>query len=355
MGFGFDDLLSIPTAGAYTAAKQATGFKGLGPQTTPGAVADGAGGLVDDYMNVGKNHAQPNSFQYTDPTWGGSPGQADYFANQGLNMAGAAQNVANGAGNSAQWAAEAMRGGYGPQQQAFQAQSNPGQVAQEYASRGIQSNALGMAQDAAQGNAPSVAQGMMNQGLNTAMANQQAIAGGARGAGALALAGTNMAANNANLQANAFSQGGQLRAQEMATARDQFGNLSGQQRQQDQTLMGQGNQMNQYNATNQQNANQQNLDRDVTFRTGMGGVANQFTNNQSNALATGTNALGTAMKPYDTSQDAAVKMQGLRGTSYDTNQQTLAGISGANAAAKAGQQGKVVDAFTGFLSNGLKK
>jgi hypothetical protein len=175
----------------------------------------------------------------------------------------------------------------------------------------------------------------MNQGMNTAMANQQAIAGGARGAGALALAGGNMAGNNAAMQSQAFNQGGQLRAQEMATARDQYGNLSTQHRGQDQSRIGQTNDMSKFNAGQTQSADVQNKTNDITFRGTMGNLATGSMTAGAGAINAGSGALNTAMHPHDEVMASGTKMQGLRGTSSDTHEELTAGIVGGNADRKA--------------------
>ncbi len=321
----------------------------------PGEIGDAVGPVVDDFMNSGKNRFDGDQhFDPQDPMYGGDPSKAGYLSDVGLGQTRQASDLIQGAGNNAQWMSEAMRGGYGPQEQVFHGQEDQGQVANEYASRGIQSNALGLAQSAAQGNQPSAAQYMMNSGLNTAMANQQAIAGGARGAGAMALAGGNMAGNNAALQSQAFNQGGQMRAQEMAQARDMYGNLSTQQRGQDQSRIGQGNQLSEFNAGQSQLGSQHSLDRDVNFRTGMANGATGSLNAGSGAINAGTGALGQAMHPFDQQLTSGTQMMGIRGTSFDAGKDRAAGISSANAAARAAQGQKPIDAFTGMMSNGLK-
>jgi hypothetical protein len=112
-----------------------------------------------------------------------------------------------------------------------------------------QAGAMELARGAAMGQAPSAAAYQMQAGLNAAGAQQAAQAGGARGAAGLAMAQGNAASNVANMQQNAFTAAGQLRAQEMAEARGLYGGLAGQMRQQDQNRLGMGNQMSQFNST----------------------------------------------------------------------------------------------------------
>lgn len=79
-----------------------------------------------------------------------------------------------------------------------------------------------LAQQAATGQAPSVAQAQLQQGLNAANATQQGAAGGARGPAGLAMAQMNANANMAQNQQAVSGQAAQLRAQEMATGRQQL-------------------------------------------------------------------------------------------------------------------------------------
>jgi hypothetical protein len=92
---------------------------------------------------------------------------------------------------------------------------------------------------------------MLQGGLDRAIAAQQAGAGSARGAAALANAQGNAGANMANLQQNAFTEAGRLRAGEIANYTGMYGGLAGQQRGQDQNRLNMGNQMSQFNAQNQ--------------------------------------------------------------------------------------------------------
>lgn len=100
-------------------------------------------------------------------------------------------------------------------------------------SRGSQQDALSLMQSAAYGNAPSVAAMQQQQGLNAAIASQQAMAAGARGPGGLAMGQYNAAANTGALQQGSIGQAAMLRAQEMAQARGAYGELAGGIRAQD--------------------------------------------------------------------------------------------------------------------------
>lgn len=99
--------------------------------------------------------------------------------------------------------------------------------------RGQQQDALGMMRQAALGNAPSVAAIQQKQGMESALRGQQAMAAGARGSAGLAGAQYNAAMNAGALQQSAVGQASQLRAGEMAQARDAYGNMTNSIRGQD--------------------------------------------------------------------------------------------------------------------------
>ncbi len=93
-------------------------------------------------------------------------------------------------------------------------------------SRGSQTDALGMMRSAALGNAPSVAQLQQQQGIQSALGSQMALAAGARGASGLAQAGYNAAGNTASLQRQGVADNSMLRASEMANARGAYGQMA---------------------------------------------------------------------------------------------------------------------------------
>lgn len=95
-----------------------------------------------------------------------------------------------------------------------------------------QQGALDMMQNAANGSVPSAAQIQTQQNLGTQMANQFALASGLQGRHPGA-AFDAAARGAATAQGTAAGQGAVLRAQEQATARDQYGNAIGQARGQD--------------------------------------------------------------------------------------------------------------------------
>lgn len=92
-------------------------------------------------------------------------------------------------------------------------------------SRGYQQDAIGMMRDAAMGNRPSVAQMQMQQGLDQAMRQQQSMAASARGPAALAMAQYGAAQNSGAAAQDIAAQTSMLRAQEMANALGQYGQM----------------------------------------------------------------------------------------------------------------------------------
>jgi len=95
--------------------------------------------------------------------------------------------------------------------------------AQTNESRGQFLNALNLQQQAAMGQAPSVAQLQQQQGLEQALQAQLAAANSVRGGrGAQIAAARNAAMQGANMQQGLINQAAQLRAQEMAQARGDY-------------------------------------------------------------------------------------------------------------------------------------
>ncbi len=90
-----------------------------------------------------------------------------------------------------------------------------------------QTNALGLMQGAAMGNAPSQASIQMQNGLNQSLAGQIAAANSARGGGAnVALAQRNAAAGGDQMRSQMMGQQAALRANEMAQARGAYSNAA---------------------------------------------------------------------------------------------------------------------------------
>jgi hypothetical protein len=101
-----------------------------------------------------------------------------------------------------------------------------------------QAEGLGMARGAALGQAPSAAALQLQSGQEQALRSQLALAASARGgAGAQMLAGSNAANQAAQIQSMTNQQAALLRAQEIATARQQY--LSGAEEARSQGLTGQ--------------------------------------------------------------------------------------------------------------------
>ncbi len=240
--------------------------------TAAGAVIGGLAGLFggEEESEAPKGPAGPMYVENRDGTLGSSQYIGQYGAPQ-VNWGG----YENGANDYAQlglggfqksmggqdWATQQMQARRGPQASENQFLSD-----QESYSRGYHQNgALQLAQEAAMGQGPSEAAFMMQRGLDQSLAAQQSQMGSARGNAGIALASGNAAANSANLMSQTYGQAGQLRASEMANARGLYGQMSGQQREQDQSRLQMGNQMGQYNAS-----------LNDAYRTGMGGVANAY-------------------------------------------------------------------------------
>lgn len=89
-------------------------------------------------------------------------------------------------------------------------------------SRGQQSNALGLLASAANGNAPSRAEMFGRQQMDQAASGQQSLAASARGPAALAMAQQQAAGNTARAQTDITNSSMQMRADEMARARDAY-------------------------------------------------------------------------------------------------------------------------------------
>lgn len=306
-GFGWDDLLSIPTAGLYSGIKAATGGYSEGG-TTP---LEWMSGQAGDFMNVGKNRYQTGTYNMDTPEYGGKYG-ADNLADVGLQNMYASQR-------GGQFAQNQFQGNRGPQAMEDRELAN-----REAASRyGDQAGSVQLAREAALGQAPSQAAYQLQSGLDRSLAQQQAIAGGARGNAGIALASANANAAGANLQNQAFNQAGQLRAQEMADARNLYGGLASNMRSQDQNRLQMGNQMSQYNA----GLNDQ-------YRLGMGQLANQY--NQS-----GLGWYQASMNPYDKQGQLGMQTGMTNADSYNQAEARRAGISQANTDARARQNDRL--------------
>ncbi len=168
---------------------------GFGGSRYGGNGSDGGGGGGGGGGMGGTPDPRGNAFQ-----WGGAPGMA--AADQGYDRQQAEK--------------------YGNMTAPGLDYQNADQM------RNRQYDALGMMQGAAMGNAPSQAAIMMRQGNDQAIANQMAMAAGARGAGAMAGAQQQAMGNASNMSTQNQNNMGALRAQEMANARQAyFGGASG--------------------------------------------------------------------------------------------------------------------------------
>lgn len=305
LSFGWDDLLSIPTGGAYSAVKQGASLAGV----NAGDIGEG----LKDYSNAGKNNFNSQPYTPNEINWGGHAGDAGNIAQRGFSGMGGSMSNADWANGQAQRDRGAM------------ATENPELSQRETDSRyGDQAGALQLSREAAMGQAPSEAAMQMQLGLNQAAANQSSLAGSARGSAALATAQGNAAGQTAGLQNQAYLQGGALRAQEMANARGQYGQLSSQVRDQDLQRLGQGNQMSQYNA----GLNDQ-------YKLGMGQLGNQY----------GQQGLGwyqAAQNPYNQQAQMDLTREGMAADSYNQANAVNAGVSQAN----ADQRGSMRDKWT---------
>lgn len=89
-------------------------------------------------------------------------------------------------------------------------------------SRGEQGSALGLLRGAAEGTAPSRAEMFGRQQMDQAASGQQSLAASARGPAALAMAQQQAAGNTARAQTDITNSSMQMRADEMARARDLY-------------------------------------------------------------------------------------------------------------------------------------
>lgn len=305
--WGFDDLLSVPTMGLYSAQKQAGGVD----------LSDLGEGMKD-FGNVGKNKFQPTPYDVQPAYWGGDPNAATDYYNIG------AQGLGNSNADAAYFSGQARD--QGPQ--AFENQSLSDN---EATSRGYhQEGALNLALKGALGNQPSEAAYQLQSGLDKAIGGQQSLSGSARGAAGIANASANAGANVAALQNQAFTEAGRLRAQEIAGYTGMYGNLAGQQRSQDQNRLNMGNQMSQFNA---QNTTQRQL--------GFGQLGND-------SRRTSQGYYGQMAQPYNQQLQADLETQQQRASAYNTS----LGLGASIAQGNADQAGAMRDRFAGLAIQG---
>ncbi len=212
----------------------------------------------DKDINIVQGAATPDAAQFGRKPGGAEAARDDAWSQQGNN-------------DAAQKAVQGAQGGaygemYGSGTRNPQAREDAGLAQNEMDSRyGHQNGAIGLAGSMAAGNAPSQGAYQLQRGLDQGMAQQASMAGSARGSASLSTAQSNQGYNNANMQQNAFSAAGQLRASDMAQGRGLYGSLTSQQRGQDQERLAQGNAMAQGNAA-----------RNDAYGLGMGNLGNQF-------------------------------------------------------------------------------
>jgi hypothetical protein len=166
----------------------------------------------------------------------------------------------------------------------------------------IDPNAYSMMAQAAAGKTPSAAEIQQGRGIGAAMGAQLAAANSARGGPqSMAAAQGSAAAQGGAMQTQAVGQAAQLRAQEMATARGQYGQMAQAQAQADIQQRAQNDAMSQFYTGQQSDIYTQ---QDQAFANARGG----------------SNQIGIAQQPY-----SAIPMSQL--------------VSGATSAAGAGMTG----------------
>lgn len=211
------------------------------------------------------------------------------------------------------------------------AYENAFQSNRENQARGNQLEALGMMRSAALGEAPSVAQNQLFAGLNQANAQQAASAAGARGAGALANAQTNAAANVAAAGQQTNQQAAMLRAQEMAEARGAFGGMTNNLRGADQARLQMGNQMSQFNAGQANDMSKFNAGQRNTNAYNMGMLGNQANAQALQGLKAGMEFQGEMART-----NAA--LQSEENKAFQSRQDRVADVEEANVEARRNQR-----------------
>jgi hypothetical protein len=258
----------------------------------------------------------PGQYPGAETYFGGSPQFAGDYFNRGLQLQNAMGAQAGGFNNLA---------ASGPNY----AYENRG-LAQNDAdiAGGDQAGSIQLDREAAMGLAPSAAAYDMQRGLNQAVASQRGQVASARGNAGVALAQGNVGGNIAALQQQAFLNAQQMRAQEMAQARGQYGQDVYNARAQNQNRLNMGNQMSQYNSTLGSN-----------YALGMGGLANQALGMSSgqyvNSLQPIQGAMNADQFNYNTAADAynhfannQLAIQGVALNNDQTNNSRAAGAVG---------------------------
>jgi hypothetical protein len=280
--------------------------------------------LINDYMNQGQNkfQADPYSVNQDSYNYGGYGGGAQDWSDQALAQGQRSQQYED---QYAMQGADAISSG----RQSMYASEDPLLSGKEEQSRYYQGDSLGLAQQAAYGNAPSVAQNQLTYGIGRTIADQSSAASSARGAAAMAMAQQSAMGNSAQALGDYNNQMAMLRAQEMATARAAYQQGTEQMRGQDQSRLTQSNQVSQFNAGQGQNEAQLGLGL-AQLGLGYGNQAQGYNAQAQNIQGQQLQAQGNQQAQNSQNQQAA---NGIN-----------SGISGANAAAKAGQTNKVIGA-----------
>ncbi len=189
----------------------------------------------------GHHYENPGAADY-----GGHPGGVEQYRDAALW--GAKGNDAEQAGNTAalQRSIANMKGAESRGPMAIE---NQLLAKREQITRGEQLGALGLARDAAMGNAPSEAAYQTRIGQNDALGQHLGALGGARNAASLGGAQT-MGTNQVGAASgNVGMAGGLARSKEISDAVGMYGGLAGQVRGQDLTRLGVSNQNSRFNQT----------------------------------------------------------------------------------------------------------
>jgi hypothetical protein len=212
MGIGFDweDVASISTLGASDALGITDGVVG----DVVGDVVSGIGDIIDPTTDWRPTGAVSDTASYRYD--GGGDRRGQIYAMEQANKAAAQQNqIDRGQGQARGGAMTAGAQLTKLNQAADQASDT---LAQQANARAAQAQQIGVLRAAQQGKAPSVAQLQMKQAQDQAVADQYALAAGARG-GNMALAARTASGNVGDIQSQIARDTSMLRAQEMAQAR----------------------------------------------------------------------------------------------------------------------------------------
>ena len=277
---------------------------------------------VGTFLDQGQNkfvadtyNVDPNAYNY-----GGYVGGAQDWSDQALAQGQRSQQYED---QYAMQGADAISSG----RQNMYASEDPLLSGKEEQSRYYQGDSLGLAQQAAYGNAPSVAQNQLTYGIGRTIADQSSAASSARGAAAMAMAQQNAMGNSAQALGDYNNQMAMLRAQEMATARAAYQQGTEQMRGQDQSRLTQSNQVSQFNAGQGQNEAQLGLGL-AQLGLGYGNQAQGYNAQAQNVQGQQLQAQGNQQAQNSQNQQAANSIN--------------SGISGANAAAKKAQIDRVI-------------